>query len=118
MPLFAQTILLFALNVIDALLTIYWVRHGYATEGNHLMATLLDLGDLPFLAVKIAIGAVTTGVLWRWRSFRMAQYGLVLCLGLYGLVMGVHFLTGLTAFGFVSDQLFNQFALWSHKLFA
>jgi hypothetical protein len=106
------------LNVIDALLTVYWVRHGYATEGNQLMATLLDLGDLPFLAVKISIGAVTTAVLWRWRSFRLAKFGFGITLVLYGMLMGVHFLTGLTAFGVVSDQFLNDFLVATHKFFA
>jgi hypothetical protein len=116
MPLVIQTILLFALNVIDAVLTLYWVRHGYATEGNHLMATLLDLGDLPFLAIKISIGAVTAGVLWRWRDFKLAKYGLVLTLSLYFLIMGVHFMTGLTAFGVVSDHFIQEFAGWTREI--
>jgi hypothetical protein len=103
MPLFHQTFLLFALNFLDAVLTIYWVRNGFATEGNHLMATLLDIGDLPFLAVKIAIGAVTAIVLWRWRKFRLAKYGLAVALVLYIGLMGIHFVTGLSAFGFVSN---------------
>jgi hypothetical protein len=47
MPFYIQPLLLFALNFLDAVLTIYWVRNGFATEGNHLMATLLDIGDRP-----------------------------------------------------------------------
>ena len=102
MPLLAQTILLFSFNLLDAVLTLYWVRHGYATEGNHLMATLLEIGDLPFLAVKIAIGAVTAVVLWRWRSFRLAKYGLALSLALYTCIMGIHLVTGLSALGVIT----------------
>ena len=102
MPLFHQTFLLFALNFLDAVLTIYWVRNGFATEGNHLMATLLDIGDLPFLAVKVAIGTVTAVVLWRWRKVRLAKYGLAVALFVYISLMGIHFLTGLSAMGYVS----------------
>jgi Domain of unknown function (DUF5658) len=76
-------ILLFILNFLDAVLTIYWVRNGHATEGNHLMATLLDLGNGPFLTVKLAIGMVTAIVLWRWKEFRMAQYGVAVALAVY-----------------------------------
>ena len=110
MPLYYQTFLLFALNFLDAVLTIYWVRHGFATEGNHLMATLLDIGDLPFLAVKVAIGTVTAVVLWRWRKFRMAKYGLAVTLAVYISLMGVHFFTGLSAFGLITDSSLQDFS--------
>jgi hypothetical protein len=108
MTLLHQTLLLFTLNFLDAVLTIYWVRNGFATEGNHLMATLLEIGNLPFLAVKISIGAVTAVVLWRWRKMRLAKYGLAVALVVYIGLMGVHFLTGLSAFGFVSADLVND----------
>jgi Domain of unknown function (DUF5658) len=118
MPLVHQTILLFALNFLDAVLTIYWVRNGFATEGNQLMATLLDIGDLPFLAVKVAIGAVTAIVLWRWRNLRLAKYGLVVALAIYIGLMGVHFFTGLSAFGYVSNTFVSDFTVWSSNLLA
>ena len=118
MPLFHQTFLLFALNFLDAVLTIYWVRNGFATEGNQLMATLLDIGDLPFLAVKVAIGAVTAIVLWRWRNLRLAKYGLAVALAIYISLMGIHFFTGLSAFGYVSNTLVNDFTVWSGSLLA
>ncbi len=104
MSLFTQTILLFVLNFLDAVLTIYWVRNGYATEGNHLMATLLDIGVFPFLAVKIAIGAVASVTLWRWKNLKIAKYGLAVTLTLYIGLMGVHLFTGLSAFGFISEN--------------
>ena len=111
MPLIHQTFLLFALNFLDAVLTIYWVRNGFATEGNHLMATLLDIGDMPFLTVKIAIGAVTAVVLWRWRKMRLAKYGLAVALAVYIGLMGIHFVTGLSAFGYVSSTFVNDFSV-------
>ena len=118
MHLLFQTFLLFALNFLDAVLTIYWIRNGFATEGNQLMAGLLDIGDMPFLAVKVAVGGVAAIVLWRWRSLRMAKYGLALTLAIYIGLMGIHFVTGLSAFGLISDQLFNDFSVFSHSFFA
>lgn len=118
MPLYSQTILLFALNFIDAVLTIYWVRNGFATEGNHLMATLLDIGDLPFLGVKVAIGAVTAVVLWRFRHLRMAKYGLSVALLIYVGLMGIHFFTGLSAFGLISENFVKEVADWGNGLLA
>ena len=110
--------LLFTLNFLDAVLTIYWVRNGFATEGNGLMARLLESGDLPFLAVKIAVGAAAAIVLWRWKHLRLARYGLALALCLYIGLMGVHFVTGLSAFGLISDNLIHNLTGFTNAIFA
>lgn len=111
-------ILLFLLNLFDAVLTLFWVRNGLAPEGNHLMAVLLDMGDFPFLAVKLAVGAVTAVVLWYWSNFRLAKVGLALALTVYVGLMGVHFVTGLSVFGLISDSFFNEFSLWTETVLA
>lgn len=118
MLMFRPTFLLFTLNFFDAVLTIYWVRNGFASEGNELMARLLDMGDLPFLAVKIAVGAAAAIVLWRWENLRLARYGLALALCVYIGLMGVHFVTGLSAFGFISDELLQNIASLKNTVFA
>jgi Domain of unknown function (DUF5658) len=110
MKLSRLAILLFSLNLLDAVLTLYWVRHGFATEGNHLMAGLLEMGDFPFLAVKAAVGGLTAVVLWRWGNFRVARYGLSVTLAIYIGLMGVHLFTGLSAFGYLSDNFFTEFS--------
>ncbi len=115
MKLSQQTFLLFALNFLDAVLTIYWVRNGFASEGNQLMAGLLDIGYAPFLIVKLGIGALAAIVLWHWGNLRVARYGLTLALALYISLMGIHFVTGLSAFGFISETLINDFSRWSHE---
>jgi hypothetical protein len=112
------TILLFMLNFFDAVLTIYWVRNGFATEGNMLMASLLDMGNTHFLGVKLIIGAVTATVLWNWKNLRVAQYGLTIALAIYLGVMAVHFVTGLSAFGYLSDAFINNCARWSNDILA
>lgn len=103
MQLFAPTFLLFALNLLDALLTIVWVRSGVATEGNQMMAALLDIGNGPFLGVKVIIGLIAAFVLYRWGSRPLARYGLAIALAVYIGLMGVHLFTGLAAFGVVSN---------------
>ena len=118
MQLTRQTFLLFLLNFLDAVFTIYWVRNGFATEGNHLMAGLLDMGDLPFLAVKIFVGGTAAYVLSRWGHFKVARYGLTLALGIYLGLMAIHFFTGLTAVGIVSGTMINEFSSWSGSVFA
>ena len=118
MHIIYQTLLLFTLNLLDAVLTIYWVRNGFATEGNHLMAMLLDIGDLPFLAVKIAIGATAALVLWHWGNLRLARYGLAVSLVIYIGLMGVHLFTGLSAFGLLSDNFVHEMTVWSQEFTA
>src|SRR5688500_18102459 len=110
MQLIAPVLLLFSLNLLDALLTIVWVRSGVATEGNQLMARLLDIGNGPFLGVKIAIGAVAGVVLYRWGNRRLARYGLAVALAVYISLMGIHLFTGLSAFGYVSNTAINDLA--------
>ncbi len=117
MQLATQTFLLFLLNFFDAIFTIYWVRNGFATEGNHFMSTLLDMGDMPFLAVKVAVGAVAAVALWHWSKFKVARFGLALALTLYTALMGIHFVTGLSAFGYISANFVNDVAIWSSNLF-
>lgn len=113
-----QSLLLFALNFFDAVLTVYWIDNGFATEGNQLMAALLEVGYAAFLTVKLAVGAIAAYVLWRWGNLRLAKYGLTVVLSIYVGLMGVHFFTGLSAFGFVSDALLTDFCNWSNTFLA
>lgn len=113
MHLFKQTFLLFSLNLLDALLTIFWVRNGFATEANQLMAVLLDAGNAPFLVVKIAIGLVTATVLLRYGKYRLAQFGVSIALFVYVSLMGVHIITGLSAFGYISANTVHGFSTWA-----
>ena len=116
--LFQKTILLFALNLLDGILTIVWVRSGIATEGNHLMAQLLDIGDFTFLGVKIAIGLATAIVILNWGHLRLARYGLGLALGVYIGLMGIHLFTGLSAFGMLSNTMLYDMSLLSESVSA
>jgi len=99
MYLFQKAFLLFTLNLVDALLTLLWVRTGVAPESNHLMASLLDIGNLPFLAVKIAMGGFAAFVLFYWGNRPLARYGMTLVLAVYIGLMGIHLFTGLTVIG-------------------
>lgn len=118
MQLLTQAFLLFTLNFLDAVLTIYWVRNGFATEGNQLMAGLLDIGNVPFLAVKLAVGAIAAVVFLRWRHLRLAKIGLGVSLSVYVVLMGVHLFTGLSAFGYISDALVFHVAGWAQSMLA
>ncbi len=118
MQLYRQSFLLFVLNLLDGFLTVFWVHNGFASEGNQMMARLLEVGYVPFLAVKIAVGAIASLVLWHWGNFSLARYGLTVVLAIYISLMGIHFLTGLSALGFISETTVNNFHNWSNNLFA
>ena len=102
MHLFRETFLLFLLNLLDAILTIIWVRSGVATEGNQIMAHFLDMGDLQFLGIKIAMGTFAAVVLLRWGNRKLARYGVSVALAVYISVMGIHLMTYLSAVGYLS----------------
>jgi hypothetical protein len=87
------------MNWIDAQLTILWIRLNVATEGNGLMARLLDHSELSFLSVKIAIGALAAYVLYRCSHLPLARRGMRLVLGVYLALMVVHVVTGCSALG-------------------
>lgn len=99
MSALTKCLLLFLLNWLDAQLTIIWVRNGLATEGNGLMAYLLDAGNAPFLLTKLVVGAGVAYVLYRWSHLALARRGLTLVLGLYFALMFVHAATGVAALG-------------------
>jgi hypothetical protein len=109
MDMLRKSLLLFVLNLLDALLTLVWIRNHFATEGNGLMAYLLEIGDAPFLIVKIGIGVITVFVLTRWGHFSVARYGVGLALGIYGALMLVHAYTGLAALGYEPDAVLSFF---------
>jgi len=104
MSALSKSLLLFALNWLDAQLTILWVRAGWATEGNGLMARLLDEGDLPFLLVKLAAGGAAAYVFYRFSTVPLARRGVKFVLGLYLCLMLVHAATGLSGLGLVEPH--------------
>ncbi len=109
MSAFSKSLLLFLLNWLDAQLTILWVRGGVATEGNGLMAYLLDLGNAPFLCTKLLVGALVAYTLYRFSHLALARRGLRLTLGLYLALMLVHAATGASALGWQPPEALATF---------
>jgi hypothetical protein len=94
-----KSCLLFGLNWLDAQLTVLWVRLNVATEGNALMARILDHGELTFLGAKLLVGAFAAYILYRCAHLPMAKHGMTAVLTLYGMLMLVHAATGCLALG-------------------
>lgn len=95
----SKTLLLFFMNWLDAQLTLLWINMNVATEGNGLMARLLNHGEASFLGFKLAVGAFAALILYRCAHLPIARKGLTLVLGVYGALMVVHTVTGACAFG-------------------
>src|SRR5712671_4334460 len=95
----AKSLLLFALNWIDAQLTLFWVHTNIASEGNGLMNQLLKVGDAPFLLVKLAVGAFAAYTLYRCSHLPLARRGMQLVLTIYVALMFIHAATGMSALG-------------------
>lgn len=95
----SKSLLLFMLNFFDASLTLLWIRTGAATEGNALMALLLEMGDAPFLGIKLLVGAFAGYILYRCSHLLLARRGMKLVLGVYGALMFVHVVTAFSALG-------------------
>lgn len=79
-----------------------WIRNGVATEGNYLMASVLDFGEVPFFAVKIGMGIIACGVLLYGAEYRLAQVGARIAVAAYSFAMVTHVLTGFAAAGYLS----------------
>ena len=95
----SKSCLLFALNWLDAQLTLLWIHLNVATEGNALMARILQHGELTFLGAKLAIGFFAAYILYRCSHLRIAKHGLTVVLGIYVILMVVHLATGCMALG-------------------
>jgi Domain of unknown function (DUF5658) len=97
----SKSCLLFALNWLDAQLTLLWIQLNVATEGNALMARVLDHGAVSFLGAKLLVGGFAAYILYRCAHVPMARHGLTVVLGIYALLMLVHAATGAVALGFI-----------------
>lgn len=95
----SKALLLFVMNWLDAQLTILWIRLNVATEGNGLMATLLNHSEASFLSVKLLIGGLSAYVLYRFAEVPIARRGMKVVLGIYLGLMVVHTVTGFSALG-------------------
>ena len=81
---------IFVLNVLDALFTLLFLQDG-GQEGNPLMRHLINMGAESFLFEKLFVVGVWLLVLMSHKNFKAARFGLKTLLGLYGLILILHF---------------------------
>ena len=102
----SKSLLLFAMNLLDAQLTLVWVHLNVATEGNSLMARVLSHGEMPFMSVKLIIGAFAAYILYRCSHLPLAKHGMTFVLALYAGLMLIHAATGCAALGWQGPVVF------------
>ena len=95
----SKALLLFAMNWLDAQLTILWLRLNIATEGNGMMAGLLSHSEASFLSVKLLVGGISAYILYRFAEIPIARRGMKIVLVIYLALMVVHAVTGFSALG-------------------
>ena len=70
------------------------------------MARVLAHGDVPFLAVKLFVGAFAAYILYRCAHLKLAKHGMTFVLALYLGLMFIHAATGCAALGWNGPELF------------
>lgn len=78
------------LNLLDAVFTLGWVEAGMAEEANPIMAALLDLSPVAFMAGKLALVGAGVFLLSTFYERVLARVALVGTAGLYGAIVAYH----------------------------
>jgi hypothetical protein len=81
--MFAMVKSILVLNLIDAVLTIYWVRNGLAYEMNPLLAESVQHFPIMFVLIKLSLVGLGVYVLWRNRSNRLAMGAIFVAFAAY-----------------------------------
>lgn len=81
---------LLVLNLLDAILTLIWVRSGLAREANPLIAQLVNEHAVGFVLVKLGLVGLGSWVLWHWRERPAAVIAIVAAFFTYYLILLYH----------------------------
>jgi len=79
------------LNLLDAMLTLFWVWAGVAKEANELMAEWVVRSPLIFVSAKIGLVSLGTWILWRRRDHASAVIGIFGVFLVYYWILAIHF---------------------------
>jgi len=83
-----------SMHLVDAWSTMFFIRNGYATEANPLMAHFYEISPLVFLFFKMFLAILGTLILYQYRHEKLAKIGLIfVVLTFAGVVMyhALHF---------------------------
>jgi hypothetical protein len=78
------------MNLLDASLTLYWVRAGWAHEANTLIERLVEEHAVLFVSVKLGLVSAGSWLLWEYRRQPTAVVGIFVAFVVYYLVLLHH----------------------------
>jgi hypothetical protein len=81
---------IFFLNVLDGLITVYWIFTGQATEANPLMDNVLHISPGLFMGIKLGLVGLGSWLLWRLRRQPAAVIAIFALFGIYYLLLLYH----------------------------
>jgi hypothetical protein len=79
--------LLMGLSCMDAYLTLVLIGKGKVVEANPVMAYFLDLGVLPFTAIKFAVTAFSLIILCIFKNIRTTRISLPFAIKIYIIII-------------------------------
>lgn len=88
--IYAILYVVFMLNLVDAMLTLVWIKLGIAVEANPIMAYMLSAGDGWFIAIKIIAIAVACTILSSLKRYRLAKIVAISACALYVAITLLH----------------------------
>ncbi len=78
------------LNLLDGILTLAWVKNGFAEEANLFLRGLVHNSPVGFILVKISLVSICSLVLWKNRKHPFAVKGLFLVFTIYSAIFLYH----------------------------
>ena len=78
------------LNAIDAVLTMFWITSGMATEGNPILKLLAHEHPIAFVSSKLGLVSLGSLLLWRLRKHGGAVVGIFLVFLVYYYLLLYH----------------------------
>ena len=88
---------LFVLNFLDAILTLVWIKVGFATEANPIMDAVMKIHPSLFVLAKVALVSVCLGILWTHRSRALARFCSVFGFSVYSMIIVYHVVGGVAS---------------------
>lgn len=78
------------LNLLDGMLTLYWIFSEQAVEANPFMAELILLHPVLFILGKLALVSLGSCLLWRMRRRRLAVIAIFMVFLVYYWILLYH----------------------------
>ena len=78
------------MNLFDAVMTLWWVSSGLATEANPFLEQIVTEHGFLFVVSKISIVILGTKLLWRYRTRPLAVFGIFAAFLVYYEVLLIH----------------------------